>query len=207
MNRRDFIYAASAGAAASATMPAMTLAQGNREIASEAPRAGAKLRTITLEEHFASPGWFAGPGRGFAERLRNSGPRGVKIIEQLQDVGEGRIVEMDAGGIDVQVLSLNSPGVEQADVAEQIEIAHESNDFLVDVVKKIRNGLRRLRPYRSQLLSKRPMNSIAGSGSRASRARSSMAIRAAAIWMTNSSGRSWSAPKPSMSRSIFIRAG
>jgi hypothetical protein len=135
MNRRDFIYAASAGAA-SATMPTMTVAQGNREIANEAPRVEAKLRTITLEEHFASPGWFAGPGRGFAERLRTTAPRGVKIIEQLQDVGDGRIVEMDAGGIDVQVLSLNSPGVEQADVAEQIAIARESNDFLVDVVKK-----------------------------------------------------------------------
>jgi uncharacterized protein len=135
MNRRDFIYAASAGAA-SATMPTMTVAQGNREIANEAPRAEAKLRTITLEEHFASPGWFAGPGRVFAERLRNTGPRGVRIIEQLQDVGDGRTVEMDAGGIDVQVLSLNSPGVEQADVAEQIAIARESNDFLVDVVKR-----------------------------------------------------------------------
>ena len=114
----------------------MTVAQGNREIANEAPRVEAKLRTITLEEHFASPGWFAGPGRGFTERLRTTGPRGVRIIEQLQDVGDGRIVEMDAGGIDVQVLSLNSPGVEQADVAEQIAIARESNDFLVDVVKR-----------------------------------------------------------------------
>ena len=43
---------------------------------------------------------------------------------------------MDAAGIDVQVLSLNSPGVEQADVAEQIAIARESNDFLVDAVNK-----------------------------------------------------------------------
>jgi uncharacterized protein len=135
MNRRDFIYAASAGAA-SATMPTMTVAQGNREIGSDARPIGTKLRTITLEEHFASPGWFAGPGRGFAERLRSTGPRGAKIIGQLQDVGDGRLNEMDSAGIDVQVLSLNSPGVEQADVEEQVAIAHESNDFLVDAVKK-----------------------------------------------------------------------
>jgi hypothetical protein len=135
MNRRDFIYAASAGAA-SATMPTMTVAQAKRESRNDAPQVATKLRTITLEEHFASPGWFAGPGKAFTERLHTMGARGAKILAQLQDVGDGRIAEMDAAGIDVQVLSLNSPGVEQADVAEQIAVARESNDFLVDVVNK-----------------------------------------------------------------------
>jgi predicted TIM-barrel fold metal-dependent hydrolase len=58
------------------------------------------------------------------------------IFEQLRDVGDGRIAEMDAAGIDMQVLSLNAPGVEHADVAEQVVIAQQSNDFLADVVKK-----------------------------------------------------------------------
>ena len=61
MNRRDFIYAASVGTA-SATIPTMTVAQGNRESRYEASQVGTKWRTITLEEHFASPGWLAGPG-------------------------------------------------------------------------------------------------------------------------------------------------
>jgi predicted TIM-barrel fold metal-dependent hydrolase len=94
------------------------------------------MRTITLEEHFVSPGFLAGPGKEFTERLRNSGPRGARIYEQLQDIGDKRIAAMDAAGIDVQVLSLNSPGVEQADAAEQISIARESNDFLAEAVKK-----------------------------------------------------------------------
>jgi hypothetical protein len=94
------------------------------------------MRTITLEEHFASPAFLAGPGREFTERLRNSGPRGARIYEQLQDVGERRLAEMDAAGIDMQVLSLNSPGVEQAEVAEQIAVAQEANDFLAEAVKK-----------------------------------------------------------------------
>jgi uncharacterized protein len=100
------------------------------------PQKGTNLRTITLEEHFTSPGFLAGPGREFMERIRNAGPRGATIMQQLADVGDGRIAEMDAAGIDIQVLSLNAPGVEQADVEEQIAIARESNDFLADAVKK-----------------------------------------------------------------------
>jgi hypothetical protein len=94
------------------------------------------MRTITLEEHFISPGFLAGPGKEFTERLRNSGPRGARICEQLQDVGDKRIAEMDAAGIDMQVLSLNSPGVEQAEAADQISVARESNDMIAEAVKK-----------------------------------------------------------------------
>ncbi len=94
------------------------------------------MRTITLEEHFISPGFLAGPGKEFAEQLRSRGPRGVKICDQLQDLGDKRVAEMDAAGIDMQVLSLNSPGVEQAEAAEQLSIAVESNDFLAEAVKK-----------------------------------------------------------------------
>jgi uncharacterized protein len=94
------------------------------------------MRTITLEEHFVSPGFLAGPGKEFIAQIRSRGARGAKIGEQLQDVGEKRIAEMDAAGIDVQVLSLNSPGVEQAEAAEQLSIAAESNDFLAEAVNK-----------------------------------------------------------------------
>src|SRR5262249_32656104 len=131
----DFIYAASVGAA-STTIPAQTFAQANRDTANDAPHAGAKLKTITLEEHFVTPGFVAGPGKGFIEGLRRRGAPGLKVLDQLQDVGPGRLAEMDAAGIDVQVLSLNAPGVEQAEVTEQVAIARESNDFLADVVKK-----------------------------------------------------------------------
>jgi predicted TIM-barrel fold metal-dependent hydrolase len=94
------------------------------------------MRTITLEEHFISPGFLAGPGKDFTDQIRNRGPRGVRIYEQLQDIGDKRIAEMDAAGIDMQVLSLNAPGVEQAEAAEQLSVALESNDFLAEAVKK-----------------------------------------------------------------------
>jgi predicted TIM-barrel fold metal-dependent hydrolase len=93
------------------------------------------MRTITVEEHFISPGFLAGPGKEFTERLRGSGARGARIYDALQDVGAKRLAEMDAAGIDVQVLSLNSPGVEQAETADQIAVSRESNDFLAEAVK------------------------------------------------------------------------
>ena len=93
------------------------------------------MRTITLEEHFASPAFFDGPGRAFKEQLVRSGARGAAAVERLGEVGAKRIAEMDAAKIDLQVLSLNSPGIEQLDAAEAVASAREANDFLAETVK------------------------------------------------------------------------
>jgi predicted TIM-barrel fold metal-dependent hydrolase len=94
------------------------------------------MRTITVEEHFVTQAFVDGPGKGFLDRFRNSGPRGAIIADRLFEVGEKRIAEMDAAGIDMQVLSLNSPGVEQIEPDEAVAAAREANDFLADVVKR-----------------------------------------------------------------------
>jgi len=59
-----------------------------------------------------------------------------KLIEGLRDLGEGRISAMDAAGVDVQVLSLTFPGVEQLDAAEAVAFARETNDLLADAVRR-----------------------------------------------------------------------
>lgn len=94
------------------------------------------MRTITLEEHYATPGFLNGPGRGFAERARRTGGRMAQILAQLGDLGEKRIAEMDAAGIDLQVLSLNSPGIEQLDAPEAAVLAREANDFVAAAVER-----------------------------------------------------------------------
>jgi uncharacterized protein len=94
------------------------------------------MRTITLEEHFASPGFFNGPGREFKERAQKSGGRDAEFFGRLADVGDKRLAEMDAAGIDMQVVSLQYPGTEQCDNAEAAAVACEANDFLADAVKK-----------------------------------------------------------------------
>ena len=43
---------------------------------------------------------------------------------------------MDAARIDVQVLSLTSPGTEQLEGHDAMALARESNDFLADAVKR-----------------------------------------------------------------------
>ena len=93
------------------------------------------MRTITLEEHFTTPKFLEGPGRKRKEQAEKAGGRLAKVFAQLADVGPGRLAEMDAAGIDMQVLSLTSPGAEQSDAAEAIALATEANDFLAAVVK------------------------------------------------------------------------
>jgi predicted TIM-barrel fold metal-dependent hydrolase len=94
------------------------------------------MRTITLEEHYVTPGFLDGPGRGMVERASKPGDRMARILEQLRDVGEKRIAEMDSARIDMQVLSLNSPGAEQSDAAEAARLAREANDFVAKVVEE-----------------------------------------------------------------------
>ena len=94
------------------------------------------LRTITLEEHFAYPGFLEGPGRQLKERALRFGGAAAMILEQLCDLGERRIAEMDAAGIDFQVLSLTSPGTEQLEAADGITMAREANEFLAAAVKR-----------------------------------------------------------------------
>lgn len=99
-------------------------------------------RTITVEEHFATPEFMEGPGRALRERVAAAAPPshaasgGASLIEQLLDVGEGRIAGMDAAGIDVQVLSLTAPGVEQLEPAEAVALARRANDALAEAVRR-----------------------------------------------------------------------
>src|SRR5271156_6730609 len=94
------------------------------------------MRTITLEEHFTTPAFRAGAGKKRQELAEKTGGRLLKIFEQLADIGDKRIADMDAAGIDMQVLSLTSPGCEQLEAAEAQALATEANDVLAAAVKK-----------------------------------------------------------------------
>jgi uncharacterized protein len=100
------------------------------------------MRTVALEEHYATRAFMEGPGRELkaqAEAARDHPQVAAgyeKLIEQLCDLGKGRIAAMDAAGVDVQVLSLTSPGVEQLDAPEAVAFARETNDRLAEAVRR-----------------------------------------------------------------------
>lgn len=64
------------------------------------------MRTIGLEEHFVTPE-LVGHGASSASILQPEKWR--EASRRLLDITGERLAEMDAVGLDVQVLSLNSP--------------------------------------------------------------------------------------------------
>jgi len=113
------------------------------------PRGGAPgyLR-IATEEAFAPRAMLD----GYRELLANGTPhdpgfeslwgfylgspsvRATAIIERLQDLGERRLRDMEASGIDLQVVSLTSPGVQVFDAATAVAVARDANDELAAAV-------------------------------------------------------------------------
>jgi 2,3-dihydroxybenzoate decarboxylase len=56
--------------------------------------------------------------------------RAQALAARIQDLGEGRLRDMDASGIDMQLLMLTSPGVQVFDAATATALAAGTNDFL-----------------------------------------------------------------------------
>jgi hypothetical protein len=60
----------------------------------------------------------------------------MRLVCDLCDMGEGRIAQMDAAGIDMQVLSLSAPGVEQLEASDAAALARDTNDALAEAIAK-----------------------------------------------------------------------
>jgi 5-carboxyvanillate decarboxylase len=73
--------------------------------------------------------------------LGSTSPRASGIIERLQWLDERRIADMDATGIDMQVLALTSPGVHIFDAATGTALARASNDELAAAVRRFPDRL------------------------------------------------------------------
>jgi hypothetical protein len=101
------------------------------------------MRLIAIEEHILPDAvryaWAAAPPphdpvSAFAD--------GGETGRRLADLGEGRIALMDEQGVDVQVLSLTTPGLHNLAPAVAVEMAQRVNDQIAETC--------RLRPDRFQ---------------------------------------------------------
>ncbi len=156
------------------------------------------MRTITLEEHYATPAFLDGPGRKLNEQAQMAKHFGYgNLIEELSDLGDNRIAEMDFAGIDVQVLSLTSPSVQQLEATEAVELTREANDYLAEAMQRYPKRLAGFAtlPTADPNIAAEELERMVNE--HASEEEISTATHEAATWMTNSFGRSWSGPKRS----------
>jgi hypothetical protein len=91
------------------------------------------MRTVTLEEHFstlevvkATTHLQSGSRAGWVATMR----------DKLLDLGENRIAEMDAAGIDMQVLSLVNCSMDKLEPATATALVRAANDQLAAAVRK-----------------------------------------------------------------------
>jgi predicted TIM-barrel fold metal-dependent hydrolase len=91
------------------------------------------MRTITLEEHFTTPEFLAATRKAWqSDDVLGMWDAGQ---EKLLDLNRGRLADMDAHGIDLQVISLSGIGMDKLDAATATSLVREANNKLADAVK------------------------------------------------------------------------
>ena len=68
-------------------------------------------------------------GASTAERPR-------MLLDRIQKIDESRIADMDASGIDMQLLLLTAPGVQVLEKGDAVAMAKLSNDRVADACRK-----------------------------------------------------------------------
>jgi predicted TIM-barrel fold metal-dependent hydrolase len=110
------------------------------------------MKRIDMEAHFVTKDYvraleentgyprYSVDGQGERRRLEYTDdvgePLGDALLSKLLDTGSQRLESMDAAGIDVQALSLTSPGVEWFEPAKGTALARKCNDQLAEVIQK-----------------------------------------------------------------------
>ena len=109
---------------------------GYQRIATEEAFAPPEL--VTMWQSMLADGTCDDPGfvslQGFF--MRSKAERPAAVLARLQDLGERRIADMDAAGIDRQVISLTCPGVQILDRDRAVAMAALANDQLAEACRR-----------------------------------------------------------------------
>lgn len=112
-----------------------------------------RIRTIAVEEAFcteaiydACKAMLSQPGvplalQKMAATVYGESGGSAMLKRHLLDLGDGRIAHMDETGIDVQVVSLTSPGVQALPADRAAALAAEANDELAEAVRRYKGRL------------------------------------------------------------------
>jgi predicted TIM-barrel fold metal-dependent hydrolase len=99
-------------------------------------QAAGEMRVIAIEEHFRIP---ALKGVGMTARPQQAPSDRPELLEKLglrlDDIGDDRIADMDAAGIDLQVLGHAVSVIEQLAPEVGVPLAREANEFLAAAVQ------------------------------------------------------------------------
>jgi 5-carboxyvanillate decarboxylase len=107
-----------------------------RRIATE--EAWCPPRMLDLYRDILDAGTLNDPGfmTMFGFYMNSNSPRTRQIRDYLVDLDDQRLAHMDERGIDMQILSLTSPGVQVFPRGLAVDFAAESNDILSAAVKR-----------------------------------------------------------------------
>ena len=89
------------------------------------------MSTITLEEHFLTPGFKAA-----IAKVMTIPPDMAATQKKLLDLGEHRLAAMDSGAVDMQVLSVAALGLDRLASNDTTILMHEANDQLASAVER-----------------------------------------------------------------------
>jgi 5-carboxyvanillate decarboxylase len=109
------------------------------------PPAKVPYKRVATEEAWVTPEIMQGFRGLVAKKAGDAGflslwgvfiKQGGILIDRLLDMGENRIKDMDAAGIDVQLLLLTAPGVQVFSTGRAKSLAASSNDQLAKAIRK-----------------------------------------------------------------------
>ncbi len=115
---------------------AITAAPGYKRIAAEeaffTPEVDRAYRALLDSGSSNDPGFVSAMGYF----LTSPSARARDVRRRLMDLGDERIADMDAAGIDQQLIALTSPGVQVFERSLAVGLAAESNDQLAEAVRR-----------------------------------------------------------------------